>query len=134
MKYYGYVTSKEFGGMVIPVPAQNSCLREFVASRSGQYVLPTLESHFDNCFHQLFGLVRIIEKNSAIVMYSISLLPVGEKLSLFLQKCTDKNLTLCFVLENQEDHPSYESIFREISNQRICAQTMAIGDFLGLKS
>ena len=56
LRYKGYVSSREFGGMKMPVPAQNSCLREFVATETDVHPAH-LESGFENCFHQLFGLI-----------------------------------------------------------------------------
>lgn len=103
-----------FGNMNIPVPAQNSCLREFVGNKNGNYVLPFLESSFENCFHQLFGLVNTIEKNSNIVMYSVTMLPSGKKLDEFLELCIKKNVVLFFVLENFDSKIPYSNLLTEI--------------------
>ena len=74
MNYKGYVSSREFVGMSIPVPAQNSSLREYVSQKNGTYILPNLESSFHNCFHQLFGSLNNLNDNDMIVMYSLTML------------------------------------------------------------
>ena len=86
--------------MTIPVPAQNSCLREYVSRNGGSYILPNLESSFDNCFHQLFGAAHNISSGDLIVMYSLTMLPEGLKLDRFLGDCRIKGIGLAFVLEN----------------------------------
>jgi sporadic carbohydrate cluster protein (TIGR04323 family) len=47
IKFYTYATPKPFGGFVMPVPAQNSCMREYVSRQGGSYVLPLLELMYD---------------------------------------------------------------------------------------
>jgi sporadic carbohydrate cluster protein (TIGR04323 family) len=90
--------------MVIPVPAQNSCIREYVAKNNGLYILPPLESYYENCYHQLFGLLAEIPTNSTIIMYSLSILPILDsvKMSKIRALSIDKNLNYAFVLENFE--------------------------------
>ena len=100
MNYKGYVSSRSFGGMTIPVPAQNSCIREYVSRNGGNYILPNLESSFDNCFHQLFGATHNISSGDYIVLYSLTMLPEGQKLDRFLGRCRAKGIGLAFVLEN----------------------------------
>ena len=100
LEFYGYVTSREFGPYYMPVPAQNSCLREYVAKRSGKFILPPLESVFPNCFHQLFGLVQSSRRGSCILMYSVLMLPTGEKLKTLIKLANARKLRFAFVLEN----------------------------------
>ena len=116
MNYKGYVASRSFGGMSIPVPAQNSSLREFVAQRKGTYILPNLESSFDNCFHQLFGAITSVSRGDAIVMYSLTMLPNGSKLQMFLQQCKVKGITLAFVLENFSVVDDFSTILKELAS------------------
>ena len=116
MNYKGYVASRSFGGMSIPVPAQNSSLREFVAQRKGTYILPNLESSFDNCFHQLFGAITSVAHGDAIVMYSLTMLPNGLKLQMFLQQCKVKGITLAFVLENFSVADDFSTILKELAS------------------
>lgn len=103
-KYYGYVTSRPFGGMVIPVPAQNSCIREYILKKNGKYILPPLESYYQGCYHQLFGLLASLPQNSNIIMYSLSMLPLDNALKMINIKniSIEKNIKYIFVLENCE--------------------------------
>lgn len=130
MKFFSYVTSKTFGGMAMPVPAQNSCMREFVRAREGSFVLPVLESHFVNCFHQLFGLLRTIENSQAIVMYSVTMLPNDQKLEMFLEKCAAKDLKLAFVLESFVDTAPYKKLKAELDNYSIAGLVQDLDVFL----
>lgn len=101
MTFYGYVTSRKIGPMMIPVPAQNSSLREFVLRHEGNFILPPLESFFDNCFHYLFGLLKRAENKSVIVMYSILMLPEEtSKLYKLIYLAEAKNIRFASVLEN----------------------------------
>jgi len=84
----------------MPVPAQNSCLREFVARKNGIYVLPVLESDFDNCYHQLFQQAIIAKADAFILMYSALMLPPEQKLGRLLSLLEEKKIGLAFVLEN----------------------------------
>ena len=85
----------------MPVPAQNSCLREFVNRNKGIYVLPHLESNFENCYHQLFGLLNQIQKEEHVLMYSILMLPKdNQKRKEVYNILFKKGLVFDFVLEN----------------------------------
>jgi sporadic carbohydrate cluster protein (TIGR04323 family) len=86
----------------MPVPAQNSCLREYVARHNGTFVLPPLESNFHHCFHQLFGLVKIVPVGVTILMYSMLMLPNGHKFDEFKRCISARKIKSAFVLENCE--------------------------------
>jgi len=116
LKYHGYVTSRMFGGISMPVPAQNSCIREFVQNKQGEYVLPPLESHFDNCYHQLFNLVNTIPNGRCIVMYSLSMMPNEKKLDMLISKCEERNISLAFVLEAFETKSGFKNMIHEIES------------------
>ena len=105
--------------MSIPVPAQNSCLREYVRNNNGVFILPVLESSFPNCFHQLFGLLEKLENSDNIIMYSLMMLPIKEKLNYFLEKCLKKKITLYFVLENIKSNPPHCGIISEIETYNL---------------
>jgi sporadic carbohydrate cluster protein (TIGR04323 family) len=104
INYHGYVTSRPFGGMIIPVPAQNSCLREYVQKQGGVYNLPPLESYYHSCYHQLFGLLRNLPNGESIIMYSLSMLPniYSDKFDKIKKLSKERNLIYAFVLENFE--------------------------------
>ena len=121
MNYKGYVTSRSFGGMIMPVPAQNSCLREYVANKNGTFILPNLESSFENCFHQLFGAINNLSRGEALVMYSLSMLPHGKKLKDLLHKCTIKKITLAFVLENFTVCEDYSKVVNDLNDYELAS-------------
>ena len=101
--YRGYVTSRPFGGFVMPVPAQNACMREYVRQREGLYVPPQLEHKFENCFMQFFGTLRGSKNEDTIVMYSLEIIiHAYEKLSPSINIAFQKKIKFCFVLENLE--------------------------------
>ena len=100
MNYYGYVTSRKIGPMMIPVPTQNSALREFVQRKCGIYILPSLESRYINCFHQLFGLIQSVPTFGSVVMYSVLMLPRGDKLKKLQKISNTKEISFGFALEN----------------------------------
>ena len=100
MRVLGYVTSRSFQGFTIPVPAQNSCLREFASSQKLIYVLPQLEHYFEDCYMQLFSLIKIINEGEILAMYSASMLPLDlDKLKYFFSELESKNAKVHFVLE-----------------------------------
>tara|TARA_B100000902_G_C26957587_1_gene738906 strand:+ start:222 stop:593 length:372 start_codon:yes stop_codon:yes gene_type:complete len=105
--------------MNIPVPGQNSILREYVRAQKGQYALPSLESAFPNCYHQLFGLLRSIEPKSNLAMYSVTMLPKKNKLQLFIRLCKEKQVSLHFVLENLVSNEPFSNLLSEIENYEL---------------
>ncbi len=105
--------------MLIPVPAQNSCLREYVNNRNGIYILPILESCYENCFHQLFDILDNIPSNGQLIMYSVTMLPNADKAKYFFDKCAKKNISLIFVLENLISQGPFLNLKKEIENYKI---------------
>lgn len=102
MLFFGYTTSRPFGGFCMPVPAQNSCLREYCDKNNGKYVLPQLEHKFQNCYMQLYSTLNSCTQNSAILMYSILMMQMNrEKTKYFFEISSKKNIQLHFVLENK---------------------------------
>ena len=100
MRIHGYVTSRPFCGLVMPVPAQNTCLREYAASMKANYVLPPLEHKFENCYMQLNTVIAALENRDIIAMYSIAMLPKELiKLKEILESVFIKGCSFYFVLE-----------------------------------
>ncbi len=100
MKLVGYTSSRPFGGFVMPVPAQNSCLREYSVKFEATYKLPQLEHKYKNCYMQLFTSLNFLKKNDGIVMYSLLMMPKKNKLKTFFKILKNKNNSVHFVLEN----------------------------------
>ena len=102
MLFFGYTTSRPFGGFCMPVPAQNSCLREYCDENKGKYVLPQLEHKYHNCYMQLFSTLNSCSQNSAILMYSILMMEMNkDKTKYFFEIIKKKNVQIHFVLENK---------------------------------
>ena len=84
----------------MPVPAQNSCMREYVSRQGGAYVLPLLELMYEECHLQLFRLLESVPDNSQLCAYSALMLPRGlDKIDKIDRLLINKNLKLHFVFE-----------------------------------
>ena len=100
MRLLGYVTSRSFQGFTIPVPAQNSCLREYARANDLIYVLPPLEHYFENCYMQLFTALRSMESGDILGLYSAAMLPKeGTKLKYIFDEIEKKGSSIYFILE-----------------------------------
>jgi len=97
----GYVTSRAFGGLIVPVPAQNTALREFARNKSQVYVLPFLEHKFAGCYMQLFTVLKTAQPGDYVAMYSASMLPIEDsrKLSLVEDEIRKRDCLIHCVLE-----------------------------------
>jgi sporadic carbohydrate cluster protein (TIGR04323 family) len=96
-------------------------LREYVANKNGTFILPDLESSFENCFHQLFGAINNLSNGEALVMYSLSMLPNGKKLNDLLDKCVIKKITLAFVLENFTVCDDYTKVVNDLNDYQLAS-------------
>ena len=101
MKMYSYVTSRNMDDIFLPVPAQNSVLRE-VSNRLGtQYVLPRVEHFYKDSYIELNTLLDTSIENSLIGMYSFLMLPLDlSKLNDISKRLKRKKLKVYFALEN----------------------------------
>ena len=103
MRLVGYVTSRTFQGLTIPVPAQNSCLREYARANELIYVLPPLEHYFENCYMQLFTAIKSLESGDILGMYSAAMLPRNnKKLGFVFDEIEKKKSSIYFVLETKK--------------------------------
>ncbi len=102
MRVLGYVTSRSFQGLTIPVPAQNSCLREFAKAQKLVYVLPPLEHYFQNCYMQLFTVIKSMQDGDILAMYSAAMLPTNKKkLEFIFSELKYLDAKMHFVLESK---------------------------------
>lgn len=84
----------------MPVPAQNSCMREYVSRQGGAYVLPLLELMYEECHLQLFRLLESVPYNSELCAYSALMLPrAQDKIDKIDRLLLSKNLKFHFVFE-----------------------------------
>ena len=75
MRLLDTLPQEVFRVLLFPVPAQNSCLREYAQANDLIYVLPPLEHYFENCYMQLFTALKAMEKGDILGMYSAAMLP-----------------------------------------------------------
>ena len=102
MRLIGYVTSRTFQGLTIPVPAQNSCLREYAKANQLIYVLPPLEHYFENCYMQLFTALESLEERDILGIYSAAMLPFNNKKLRNIFDCIErKKCSIYCVLETK---------------------------------
>jgi len=111
-KLIGYVTSRPFGGFCMPVPAQNSCLREYCMRNNYIFKLPQLEHKYQNCYMQLYSTINSASSGEGVLMYSYEMLPEGNKLKNIINLAISRNISFHFVLENYKisnllDYQSY---------------------------
>lgn len=117
IKVFGYVTSRPFGSFVMPVPAQNSCIREYCKNIGATYVLPPLEHKFQNCFMQLYTVGSNVRSGDIIAMYSVEILLSSNKAIKFMSELVSRGVEVHFVLENL--HLSDEQSLEELKSYRL---------------
>ena len=66
----GYVTPRQFGPFSMPVPAQNSCLREYASSNGFSYGLTQCEHIFEGSYVQFFGTLNTVENGMYNYVFS----------------------------------------------------------------
>ena len=99
--YRGYVTSRGFGGYVIPVPVQSLVLRDYCARKKLLYVLPVNENMFPHSYMVLDGLIENLEAYEGVLMCSMHMLPQQpERRRQVVERILDQGATLHFVLED----------------------------------
>ena len=99
----GYVTPRPFGQFSMPVPAQNSCLREYAKNHGFIYSLPQCEHIFKGCFVQFFGTLNECKPGGHVVMYSSLMLPDKHSdLQMLKSIIIKKNITIHTVLERKK--------------------------------
>jgi sporadic carbohydrate cluster protein (TIGR04323 family) len=115
MRVVGYVTSRSIGDLCIPVPAQNSCLREYARSVGAIYVLPPLEHNINDSYMQLYTAINISDHGDTIAMYSLMMMPSClHKLQGVFTASEAKKISFYFILESKrvENIDGFLSEFR----------------------
>ena len=98
--YRGYVTSRPFGGYVIPVPVQSLVLRDYCQRKGLLYVLPVNENAFAHSYLVLEGMIQDLVDFEGVVMCSMSMLPERqERRRAILDKILGQGCALHLVLE-----------------------------------
>jgi sporadic carbohydrate cluster protein (TIGR04323 family) len=132
----GYVTSREFGGLRIPVPLQSLALRDYCSRRSFVYKLHSNENIFPNSYLVLDGLINAVPSSKGIVMCSIFMLPESKSLRMkFLERIFNHSGEVHFVLEDivlQDiyDVKHVDLILNCVAIQKKCLKPIAFKDLL----
>ena len=71
----GYVTHQSFKGMRMPATVQNLVMRDYITRKGAQIRLSVGEYFFDNCFVQLYSMLRKLDEIEGIVMCSLFMMP-----------------------------------------------------------
>lgn len=99
--FRGYVTSRGFGGYVIPVPLQSLALRDYCSRKGMIYVLPVNENCFPNSYMVLEGLIKDLSAYEGVIMYSMSMLPLRtDRRRGIYKKIMDQGCSIHLVLED----------------------------------
>ena len=102
MNLYAYVTTRKMGDIFLPVPAQNSVLRELAIRLKLNFILPRVEHFYEDSFIELNTLLKTAEMGSIIGMYSFLMLPLDiTKLKNINNLLAKRNLRIFFALENR---------------------------------
>ncbi|NQW10025.1 MAG: hypothetical protein HQ481_09130 [Alphaproteobacteria bacterium] len=71
----GYVTHQSFKGMRMPATVQNLVIRDYVSRTSHALNLSIGEYFFQDCFVQLYSMIRKLDQIDGIVMCSLFMMP-----------------------------------------------------------
>ncbi len=115
MKMYAYVTTRNMGDFFLPVPAQNSVLRELANRIDAKYILPRVEHFYEDSFIELNTLLKTADEKSIIGMYSFLILPMDIKRLKKINKLLSKrSLRIYFALENRffEDINDIKNLYK----------------------
>jgi len=99
--YRGYVSSREFGGLRIPVPVQALVLRDWCQRNGKLYKLHLNENIFPHSYMVLEGMVRNLDGLEGVLMCSMFMLPQRrERRTALYREIFRQGVDLCFVLED----------------------------------
>jgi sporadic carbohydrate cluster protein (TIGR04323 family) len=99
--YRGYVTSREFGGLRIPVPVQSLVLRDYCVRKGYVYKLHVNENVFPHSYLVLEGMVRSLAEYEGILMCSMYMLPRrASRREAIYRTIFDQGASLHLVLED----------------------------------
>ena len=73
--FRGYVSSREFGGLRVPVPIQALVLRDYCARKQLIYKLHVSENMFPHSYMVLEGLMKSLDGFEGVLMFSMFMLP-----------------------------------------------------------
>ncbi len=99
--YRGYVTSRPFGGLHIPVPVQALVLRDYCARNGYLYKLHANENVFPNSYMVLEGMIHDLDRYEGLLATSMFMMPKrSERRRRIYDSVLDQGASLHFVLED----------------------------------
>ena len=99
--YRGYVSSRDFGGLRIPVPVQALVLRDWCQRHGKIYKLHLNENIFPHSYMVLEGMVRNLDGLEGMLMVSMFMLPRRpERRRALYDQVLRQGVDLRFVLED----------------------------------
>jgi len=99
--YSGYVTSRPFGGLYIPVPVQALVLRDYCARNGYLYKLHANENIFPNSYLVLEGMINELDSYEGLLATSMFMMPKrAERRRKIYDAILNKGASLHFVLED----------------------------------
>jgi sporadic carbohydrate cluster protein (TIGR04323 family) len=99
--YRGYVSSRDFGGLRIPVPVQALVLRDWCQRHGKIYKLHLNENSFPHSYMVLEGMVRNLDGLEGMLMVSMFMLPERrERRRALYDRVLAQGVDLRFVMED----------------------------------
>ena len=99
--YRGYVTSRPFGGLHIPVPVQALVLRDYCARNGYLYKLHANENVFPNSYMVLEGMINELGRYEGLLATSMFMMPKrAERRRRIYDGILAQGASLHFVLED----------------------------------
>ena len=99
--YRGYVTSRPFGGLHIPVPVQALVLRDYCARNGYLYKLHANENVFPNSYMVLEGMINELDRYEGLLATSMFMMPKrAERRRKIYDAILEQGASLHFVLED----------------------------------
>ena len=99
--YRGYVTSRPFGGLHIPVPVQALVLRDYCARNGYLYKLHANENVFPNSYMVLEGMINELDRYEGLLATSMFMMPKrAERRRKIYEAILKQGASLHFVLED----------------------------------
>jgi sporadic carbohydrate cluster protein (TIGR04323 family) len=132
--YRGYVTSRPFGGLHVPVPVQALVLRDYCARNGFLYKLHASENIFPNSYMVLEGVINELDRYEGLLATSMFMMPKrAERRRKIYGTILKQGASLHFVLEdvvirNQSDIESVEEILSIHNLLPTAPQTMSDGE------
>lgn len=98
--FRGYVSSREFGGLRVPVPLQSLTLRDYCARKNYLYKLHVNENIFPHSYLVLDGLFQNLDGLEGLLIFSLFMMPErAERRARLYELAFRQQAEIHFVLE-----------------------------------